>query len=31
VVINMPEFQQAFSCKPDQPMAKPAEKVCRVW
>jgi putative endopeptidase len=31
VVTNMPEFQQAFSCKPDQPMAKSAEKVCRVW
>ena len=31
VVVNMPEFQQAFSCKAGQPMVKPAEKVCRVW
>jgi endothelin-converting enzyme/putative endopeptidase len=31
VVVNMSEFQQAFQCKPGQPMVKPAEKVCRVW
>jgi putative endopeptidase len=31
VVANMPEFSQAFSCKPGQPMTKPAEKVCKVW
>lgn len=31
VVLNMPEFSQAFSCKAGQPMSKPAEKVCRVW
>ena len=31
VVTNMPEFKQAFGCKDDQPMAKPPEKVCRVW
>ena len=31
VVVNMPEFQQAFACKAGQPMVKPAEKVCRVW
>ena len=31
VVVNMSEFQQAFHCKPGQPMVKPAEKVCRVW
>jgi len=31
VVTNMPEFKQAFACKDGQPMAKPAEKVCRVW
>jgi endothelin-converting enzyme/putative endopeptidase len=31
VVVNMPEFAQAFSCKPGQPMAKELEKVCRVW
>ena len=29
VVVNMPEFRQAFSCKPGQPMVK--EPVCRVW
>jgi putative endopeptidase len=29
VVVNMPEFQQAFSCKTGQPMA-PANR-CRVW
>jgi putative endopeptidase len=31
VVVNMPEFAQAFGCKATQPMVKPAEKVCRVW
>jgi endothelin-converting enzyme/putative endopeptidase len=31
VVVNMPEFQQAFSCKEGQPMVKPADKICRVW
>jgi endothelin-converting enzyme/putative endopeptidase len=31
VVVNMPEFTQAFSCKPGQPMTKPADQVCRVW
>jgi putative endopeptidase len=29
VVVNMPEFQKAFSCKAGQAMVK--EKVCRVW
>jgi endothelin-converting enzyme/putative endopeptidase len=29
VVANMPEFQQAFSCKAGQPMVR--EKRCRVW
>ncbi len=29
VVVNMPEFQKAFSCKPGAPMAKPS--ACRVW
>jgi endothelin-converting enzyme/putative endopeptidase len=29
VVINMPEFEKAFACKPGQPMA--AVKRCRVW
>jgi len=31
VVVNMPEFGIAFSCKPGQPMVKPADKVCKVW
>jgi putative endopeptidase len=31
VVVNMPEFAQAFACKTGQPMTKPPEKVCRVW
>jgi putative endopeptidase len=31
VVVNMPEFSKAFSCKAGQPMTKPAEKVCKVW
>jgi endothelin-converting enzyme/putative endopeptidase len=31
VVVNMPEFAQAFGCKAGQPMAKPPEKVCKVW
>jgi endothelin-converting enzyme/putative endopeptidase len=29
VVANMPEFREAFACKPGQPMAR--EKACRVW
>jgi putative endopeptidase len=29
VVVNMPEFQKAFSCKPGQPMAP--EHACHVW
>ncbi|MEO8277028.1 MAG: M13 family metallopeptidase [Thermoanaerobaculia bacterium] len=29
VVANMPEFAQAFSCKPGQPMVR--EKVCKIW
>jgi putative endopeptidase len=31
VVVNMPEFAQAFHCKPGQPMVKEADKVCRIW
>jgi putative endopeptidase len=31
VVVNMPEFNKAFSCKPGQPMTKLADKVCKVW
>ena len=29
LVVNMPEFRQAFQCKPGQPMYK--EEVCKVW
>jgi endothelin-converting enzyme/putative endopeptidase len=29
VVVNMPEFQKAFSCKAGAPMVKPT--ACRVW
>jgi putative endopeptidase len=31
VVVNMPEFGTAFSCKVGQPIMKPPEKVCHVW
>jgi putative endopeptidase len=31
VVVNMPEFKRAFSCKEGQPMVKPADKVCKIW
>jgi len=31
VVVNMPEFAKAFSCRAGQAMVKPAEKICRVW
>jgi putative endopeptidase len=31
VVVNMPDFAKAFSCRAGQPMVKPPEKVCKVW
>jgi putative endopeptidase len=31
VVVNMPEFASAFSCKEGQAMVKPAAKVCSIW
>jgi len=31
VVVNMPEFQQAFACKPGAKLVKPAEQRCKVW
>jgi putative endopeptidase len=31
VMVNMPEFAQAFACKQGQPMVKAPDKVCRVW
>jgi putative endopeptidase len=31
VVVNMPEFVEAFHCKPGQPMVRKPADVCRVW
>jgi endothelin-converting enzyme/putative endopeptidase len=31
VVVNMPEFARAFSCKAGSPMTKPAGKACSIW
>jgi putative endopeptidase len=31
VVVNMPEFSHAFSCKAGQPMVNPPDKICKVW
>lgn len=31
VAVNMPEFQQAFACKPGQKMVKPDAQRCRIW
>jgi endothelin-converting enzyme/putative endopeptidase len=31
IVVNMPEFANAFSCKQDQPMVNPADKICKIW
>ena len=31
LMVNMPEFGQAFGCKPGAPMTKPPERVCKVW
>ncbi len=31
VVVNMPEFAEAFSCKPGQAMVKEKDKVCKIW
>jgi len=31
VVVNMPEFQQAFACKPGQAMTQPDAERCKVW
>ena len=28
---NLPEFQNAFSCRPDAPMVRPASDRCEVW
>jgi putative endopeptidase len=31
VVVNMPDFANAFSCKAGQPMVNSAQKTCKVW
>lgn len=31
VVVNMPEFEKAFNCKPGQKMVKPDAERCKVW
>jgi putative endopeptidase len=31
VVVNMPEFTQAFQCKAGQALVKKPEEVCRIW
>jgi endothelin-converting enzyme/putative endopeptidase len=31
VLVNMPEFAKAFSCKAGQPMVKPTKDVCSIW
>jgi endothelin-converting enzyme/putative endopeptidase len=31
VVVNLPEFERAFACKPGQKMVKEEAKRCKVW
>jgi predicted metalloendopeptidase len=31
VLVNMPDFANAFSCKAGQPMVNAAQKICKVW
>ena len=31
VVVNMPEFSEAFQCHAGQALVKKPEDVCRVW
>ncbi len=31
VVVNMPEFTNAFSCKAGQPMTRAQDKTCKIW
>ncbi|MEO6279035.1 M13 family metallopeptidase [Roseateles sp.] len=31
VVVNMPEFEKAFACKPGAKLVKPAGQRCKVW
>jgi endothelin-converting enzyme/putative endopeptidase len=30
-LMNMPEFQAAFHCKPDDAMTRPAGQRCTIW
>ena len=31
VVVNMPEFEKAFACKPGAKLVKAAGQHCKVW
>ena len=31
VVVNMPEFAAAFSCKADSKLVRKPQDVCKVW
>ena len=31
VVVNMPEFGEAFNCPADAAMVKAADKICKIW
>ncbi|RQO59721.1 M13 family peptidase [Paucibacter sp. KBW04] len=31
LVVNMPEFEKAFACKPGQKMVKPEAQRCKIW
>lgn len=31
VVVNMPEFAEAFACPAGSPMVKDSSAICRVW
>jgi putative endopeptidase len=31
VIVNMPEFSEAFACDADAAMVKPEEEVCEIW
>jgi putative endopeptidase len=30
-LVNLPQFQQAFSCKAGAPMVKPPQQRCTIW
>jgi endothelin-converting enzyme/putative endopeptidase len=31
LVVNMPQFQEAFKCKPGQALYKAKDEMCKVW